>query len=40
MTLADRLWLYLRSQYPDTVVSNFNFLVSGFEISLALLYLS
>jgi len=31
MTLADRLGIYLRSQYPDTVVSNFNFLVSGFE---------
>jgi aminoglycoside phosphotransferase (APT) family kinase protein len=31
MALADRLWLYLRSRYPDTAVSNFNFLVSGFE---------
>jgi aminoglycoside phosphotransferase (APT) family kinase protein len=31
MTLADHLLLYIASRYPDTVVSNFNFLVSGFE---------
>lgn len=31
MTLADHLLLYLASRYPDAVVSNFNFLVSGFE---------
>jgi aminoglycoside phosphotransferase (APT) family kinase protein len=31
MDLTDRLALYLTSRYPDAVVSNFNFLVSGFE---------
>jgi aminoglycoside phosphotransferase (APT) family kinase protein len=31
MALVDRLSRYLTSRYPDTVVFNFNFLVSGFE---------
>jgi aminoglycoside phosphotransferase (APT) family kinase protein len=31
VTLADHLSLYITSRYPDAVVSNFNFLVSGFE---------
>jgi aminoglycoside phosphotransferase (APT) family kinase protein len=31
MTLADRLSLYLVYRYPDAVVSNFNFLIGGFE---------
>ena len=31
MSVADRLSRYLTSRYPDAVVSNFNFLVSGFE---------
>jgi aminoglycoside phosphotransferase (APT) family kinase protein len=31
MTLVDRLLLYIASRYPDAVVSNFNFLASGFE---------
>jgi aminoglycoside phosphotransferase (APT) family kinase protein len=31
MTLADRLSLYITSRYPDAAISNFNFLVSGFE---------
>jgi aminoglycoside phosphotransferase (APT) family kinase protein len=31
MTLADRLSLYLTVRYSDALVSNFNFLVSGFE---------
>ena len=31
MTLTDRLSVYLLSRYPDAVVSEVNFLVSGFE---------
>ena len=31
MTLANHLSHYLKSRYPDAMVSNFNFLVSGFE---------
>src|SRR5215208_3967088 len=31
MTLVDHLSRYVASQYPDAVIANFNFLVSGFE---------
>jgi len=31
IALADQLSLYIASRYPDAVMSNFNFLVSGYE---------
>jgi hypothetical protein len=37
LILADHLSLYVSSHYPDAVVPNVDFLVSGFELSLMLL---